>query len=272
MEFPIRGENKLSKKEFCLALDFDGVICESLLEAFLITWKISSEISPELVHQSVDNPYIKNIHHFRDQKTDHWNDFQALVPFGNRSEDYLVIQQAVDDGMQFENQEQFDSYKNERFPLNILDAFHHRFYEVRYGMMKDDWMGWLSLNEPYPGIVEALHKLSERYCMAVCTSKDGRTVEELLDSYGVSSIFRTPVYDKTQGPSKRAHLQKLSEDSGVGIHKLTFVDDKLSHLIDCESLGARMVLSSWGYNSAQDHESAARHGFTVLGLEQLADI
>ena len=272
MDYPNRGENKLSKKECCLALDFDGVICESLLEAYLITWKISSEISPELVHQSVDNPEIKNIHHFRDQKTDHWNHFQSLVPFGNRSEDYLVIQQAVNDGLHFDSQEQFDFYKDERFPLNILEIFHHRFYEIRYAMMKDDWTGWLSLNEPYPGVIKALHKLSENYEMAVCTSKDGHTVEQLLDSYGILEKFRKPVYDKSQGASKRAHLTKLAEDTGLGICNIIFVDDKVTHLIDCVSLGARMVLSAWGYNSEKDHETAARHEFTVLELDKLAEI
>ena len=94
--------------------DFDGVISESLLEAYLITWRISGKFRPELGPQT-EKPDLGTIHSFRHVHRAHWEAFSAIVPFGNRCEDYLVIQAAVHEQRRIGSQIEFNGYR-ENFP------------------------------------------------------------------------------------------------------------------------------------------------------------
>lgn len=252
------------------AFDFDGVISESLLEAYLITWRISGQFRPELA-PPCEPPDTGTIHSFRDTHRSHWEAFSAIVPFGNRCEDYLVIQAAVREGRGIRSQREFNEYR-QNF-REYLQPFHEEFYRERYEMAERDNKRWLALNAPYPGVVEALRELSGRFELAVATSKDGRSVDCLLDAYGVYGLFRPgTVLDKSMGESKRAHLSRLREFFGCGFERIFFIDDKVNHLIDCHGLGVRCFLAGWGYNGEEEHREAGKNGFPVISPEELKEL
>ena len=254
------------KKVF--AFDFDGVLSESLLEAYLITWRISGGILPELA-PSEPLPTLESVQRFRDSHLAHWEHFSSLVPFGNRCEDYLVIQSAVRENRHLATQAAFNSYRLRFEPL--LEAFHAEFYRERYALTESDPSRWLALNAAYPGIPGALAALSRRFDLAIATSKDGRSVTSLLATYGVERYFQPEsIVDKSAGESKRAHLTALSGIFGVDFPDIFFIDDKVSHLIDCESLGVRCFLAGWGYNGLAERREAAARGFRVLDVPTLA--
>ncbi|MCE5270474.1 HAD family hydrolase [bacterium] len=256
------------KKVF--AFDFDGVLSESLLEAYLITWRISGAVLPELA-SSEPRPDLESIQVFRDSHKAHWEHFSALVPFGNRCEDYLVIQSAVHENRRLATQAEFDGYRRRFEPW--LEAFHAEFYRERYALTAADQSRWLALNAAYPGIPEALAALSGRFDLAIATSKDGRSVNALLATYGVERFFRPgSLVDKSAGESKRAHLAALRGIFGVEYHDIFFIDDKVSHLIDCDGLGVRCFLAGWGYNGLAERREAAARGFQVLDVPALAAI
>ena len=255
-----------------LALDFDGVISDSLLEAYLLTWRIAGKLDPELAVAAGRVPDPDNIHSFRDENREHWESFSPLVPFGNRAEDYLVIQRAVHQGMVIATQEQFDSYRK-AFDTEQLDQFHEEFYRERYHLAEHDREGWVALNKPYPGVREAIKTLSSSFELAVATSKDAQTVRALLESYGMSALFgEGHVLDKSMGGSKRAHLAALREIFNCTYGEMTFIDDKVAHLIDCARLGVRLCMAGWGYNSTQEEELAASHNIAVLRIEDLQSL
>ena len=255
-----------------LALDFDGVISDSLLEAYLLTWRIAGKLDPELAAAANRIPDLDSIHSFRDENREHWESFSPLVPFGNRAEDYLVIQRAVHQGTAIATQEQFDSYRKTFDPAQ-LDRFHEEFYRERYRLVEHDREGWVALNEPYPGVREAIETLSSSFELAVATSKDAQTVRALLDSYGMSALFgEGHVLDKSMGGSKRAHLAALRKIFNCTYGEMTFIDDKVAHLIDCASLGVRLYLAGWGYNSTQEEELAASRNIAVLRIENLQSL
>ncbi len=250
------------------AFDFDGVLSESLLEAYLITWRISGVIIPELGPQD-EPPTLSTIRQFRDSRPEHWKQFSAIVPFGNRCEDYLVIQSAVHENMAIASQADFDSYRR-RFE-SWLDLFHAEFYRERYALAEEDPGLWLALNAPYPGITEALSALQRRFRLAIATSKDLRSVESLLAAYGVSDMFPPEaILDKSAGESKRAHLSALKGLFGCSFSDIFFIDDKVSHLIDCSALGVRCFLAGWGYNGEAERREAKDRGFAVLDTTALA--
>ncbi|MEA2063000.1 MAG: HAD hydrolase-like protein [Gemmatimonadota bacterium] len=254
-----------------LALDFDGVISDSLLEAYLITRRIAGDFDPDLAPENSKYlPTLDSIRSFRYSNPEHWKSFAALVPFSNRCEDYLLCQMAAHQSRRITSQEQFNTFAR-RLTREEIDSFHDAFYAERYRLAGLDREKWLSLNSCYPGVPEVLRKLAGRFTLAVVTSKDRRSVGILLKHYGVAEIFDN-VLDKSMGASKRAHLTELSERCGIPYENITFIDDKVAHLIDCAPLGIHPLLAGWGYNSDQERELACKHSIKVLELEELAFI
>ncbi|MEA1997169.1 MAG: hypothetical protein U9N45_05995, partial [Gemmatimonadota bacterium] len=245
---------------YVLALDFDGVLSDSLLEAYLITWRISGRIDPTLETGQIKPPALDNIHEFRRENPGHWQSFLSMVPFANRAEDYLVVQKAVHLGHCFSTQEEFSSFRN-GVDWKIMEAFHEEFYAERYRLEALDREKWLALNETFPRVREALGVLAKNFELSVATSKDARTVRAVLESYGVAELFESGlVLDKFLGASKKAHLSALKKHFGCSsFSRISFVDDKVSHLIDCQDLGACLYLAAWGYNGAQEIETARTH-------------
>ncbi|HUU27797.1 MAG TPA: HAD hydrolase-like protein [archaeon] len=256
-----------------LALDFDGVICDSLLEAYLLTCRIAPKFDPSLAPAQNWTPTLTDIQKFRDCNPGHWQHFISIVPFANRAEGYLVIQKAVSLKRNLSTQEDFDSFCSSSLKAEDLEAFHEEFYRERYSLEARDREGWLRLNEPFPGVKAALGELSERFALSVVTSKDAKTVRALLEHYGVSPLFKPGlILDKETGASKRAHLGALREIFGCSFREITFIDDKVAHLIDCQDLGIRLYLSAWGYNGSQERRLAESRGIAVLELNNLASL
>ena len=252
-----------------LALDFDGVISDSLLEAYLLTWRIAGRFEELLKPAGITLPGIESIQQFREYNFDHWQAFSAIVPFGNRAEDYLVIQKAVRLGLSFSSQEDFNAFKS-AFDKSTLDGFHERFYEERYRLASEHRQSWLALNETYPGVKAALRLLAGRFELAVATSKDRETVLSLLTDWELSDLFgEERVLDKRAGESKRVHLSFLRESFGCEFSRITFIDDKVTHLLDCSGLGVHLLMAGWGYNGPYERDLAGRNGIGVLELEDL---
>ena len=254
------------------ALDFDGVISDSLLEAYLITWRIAGRFDSRLAPDDGVLPTLENILSFRRENLEHWNLFKALVPFCNRGEDYLLAHRLVLEKRRITTQEEFTSFAESR-PGDQLDRFHEEFYLERYRLADEDRDRWLSLSTAYPGVAEALTVLSGKFTLAVATSKDRESVRRLLQNYGIAGIFEPEaVLDKSAGASKRAHLTALHELYRCPYHQITFIDDKVAHLTDCLSLGVRVYLAGWGYNGPAEHEQARRKNIPILELEELSSI
>jgi phosphoglycolate phosphatase-like HAD superfamily hydrolase len=255
-----------------LALDFDGVISNSLLEAYLITWRIAGGLDPRLVPADGRLPTPENIHDFREQNREHWNAFKDIVPFCNRGEDYLLAHQAVCEKRIIKTQEEFYSFA-QCSPKDRLDRFHEEFYCERYRLTDQELDRWLALNTAYPGVPEALKLLASKFTLAVATSKDRESVLRLLQNYGIKDYFEPhAVLDKSAGASKRAHLAALGEIYHCSFDRISFIDDKVAHLTDCSPLGVRPYLAGWGYNGTPEYETARKQNIPILEIKDLSSL
>ncbi len=258
------------KNKPVLTFDFDGVLCDSLLEAYLLTWKLAGRVDPELAHQLDEAPTLDTIHAFRESHRGHYETFERIVPFGNRCEDFLVIQQAVQQAAVIGSQAEFDSFKL-TVDKQLQDSFHELFYKLRYELAASRREQWLELNSAYPGVRRAIPRLAQTFRLGVATSKDRETVVALLRSWGLFELFgERLVLDKRAGASKRAHLSALRQRFGCRFEEMTFIDDKVSHLLECAGLGVRLLMSGWGYNGPRQRAQAAEHGIKTLELKELA--
>jgi len=238
-----------------LALDFDGVICDSAGEAFIVATRTFAEVFPELPL----GPAAEGSALLRAR-------FIEIMPLGNRAEDYAVTLAAISSGQPIPDQPAYDAF-HASLAQERLRTFHRRFYQVRAAWAESDPAGWLARMAPYPGFCEILRRRAAGVRLAIATAKDRASVRRLLAAYGVSDLFPDGfVLDKDAGERKREHVTKLTRLAGCAPVEVTFVDDKVNHLQDVATLGARCVLAAWGYNGVRERRIAAASGFLVCGL------
>ena len=246
-----------------LAFDFDGVICDSAQEVFQVGLRAYTELLP-------DSALARGVGGGSDDAT--LREFARLTPLGNRAEDFGVALRAIEEGITILNQADYDAYFASQ-DADWLQAYHTEFYDQRAALRAADLDAWLSLHSPYPPITSLLAKLSESSRMAIATAKDGRSVRLLLERFGITPLFPPElILDKDTGVEKTNHLRTLAERLEVDFAGITFVDDKVNHLQLVATLGVRVVLAGWGFNTEREHELARSLGIPVATLQSAGSI
>jgi phosphoglycolate phosphatase-like HAD superfamily hydrolase len=251
-----------------LALDFDGVLCDSSREVFVVAVDTYTDLAPE-------SNLVEHLQHLREDAaaggTDYrdaeiYDRFRDLLPLGNRAEDFGVSLRAAENGADISDQEDYDAFY-QSIGRDWLERFHSRFYECRERLRSADVRAWRKLHLPFPGFADILRRHLDRTRPAVATAKDARSVELLLDELGFAGVFeREMILDKETGIEKTRHLRVLRERTGVEYSAITFVDDKVNHLAKVAELGVRGVLAGWGFNTGREHDLARDLGFEVAEL------
>ncbi|MBI9083692.1 MAG: HAD family hydrolase [Desulfobacterales bacterium] len=256
-----------------LALDFDGVICDSSREIFLVTLRTCAALDSDLDAAE----YLDRLQARSGDRDDFAADpvytaFVALFPLGNGAEDFAVALKAVMSGLALPDQAAYDRYFRQQ-NAGWKDAFHRAFYDQRAALRAEDEARWLALHGTWPAVTSLLKDRAGAVPYAVCTAKDAVSVQKLLAHFGIGDLFSVDlILDKETGAQKIAHLTELARRTGVDPAEITFVDDKVSHLQKVAPLGVRCVLAAWGDNGSREHLQARQEGFPVAGLERVEEI
>lgn len=254
-----------------LALDFDGVVCDSLREVFATALATYESMEP-------DSALLARLRSRRGPGRWHEIDFtddpvmvsfESMMPLGNRAEDFGVSLKALDNFLELTDQGAYDTFYGTIDP-EMLGTFHREFYRQRDTARAVDTHGWLELHAPYPTFLDILRRRSGDAEIALATAKDRRSAELLLAHLGVGDLFAPElILDKETGVSKIAHLTALHERTGAPFEEITFVDDKLNHLETVAPLGVRPVLAGWGFNTPREHSLAEEKGIPVANFDDL---
>ena len=244
-----------------LALDFDGVISNSIRESFEVALRTFAALRPGTRLAALAQAPAA------DQQPELFAAFLPLVPLGNRAEDYGVALEALERGAALPDQAAYDAFRAGLDPA-WLARFHERFYEERAALAARERARWLASMAPYPAFADLLRRRRGDAVLAIATAKDHLSVGELLRAHRLEDLFDPRwILDKETGVSKRAHLERLAAGLGIPFEEITFVDDKVNHLETVSPLGVRCALAAWGYNGPRERERAARLGFVVATLE-----
>ena len=254
-----------------IAFDFDGVLCDSSREVFVVAVDTLTEQEPS-------SGLLELLKPLRDEALAGGDGFRAhelyirfsdLLPLGNRAEDFGVALKAIEDSRSIADQTAYDSFFAE-IPASWRDRFHRRFYETRDRLRGSNAQRWMALHLPYRELVEGLDRHRGTFLPAVATAKDTRSVRVLLSELGLEDVFDPHlILDKETGVEKTVHLRELQRRTGMSFDHITFIDDKLNHLETVAALGVRGVLAGWGFNTEREHTEARRLGFEVAQLDNL---
>lgn len=245
-----------------LALDFDGVICDGLIEYFQTAWRTYCQIwSP--ASQIPPDDLATN--------------FYRLRPVIETGWEMPVLIRALLLGISGEKilQEWATIAQNllEEAGLGAADIG-RKLDQIRDAWIATDLANWLSLHRFYPGVVEKLQSLViSPVQLVIVTTKEGRFVSQLLQQQGIQ-MPNERIIGKSKRP-KHQIIRELITVTDEMSPSLWFVEDRLKTLqlvqqqLDLDAV--KLYLADWGYNTAPERESVrCDPRIHLLSLSQFA--
>ena len=246
-----------------LALDFDGVICDGLVEYFSSTKKAYQQIWSE----PIDDRLAPSFYRLRPVIETGWE-----MPILLRA---LVLEIAEAEILDNWNAIASEITKSEGLEkqqvVQKLDG-------VRDSSIENDLDGWLSLHRFYPGVIELLQKVVDSSVeLYIITTKEGRFVQKLLQQQGID-LSTSKIIGKESKRPKYETLRILRDrhQSKEQID-ISFVEDRLKALqqvarqSDLEFVN--LYLADWGYNLEGDRQTAAQNErIQLLSLEDFKNL
>ncbi|XZN97633.1 MAG: HAD family hydrolase [Microcoleus sp.] len=245
-----------------LALDFDGVICDGLIEYFQTAWRTYCQIWKP-AQTAPDPDLASSFYRVRPAIETGWEMpllIRALLT-GITEQQILLDWPNIVPHLMSENDLKAASVGA------LLDG-------LRDNWIAEDLPGWLSLHRFYPGVAESLCRWQETSVkVAIVTTKEGRFVRELLQLAGVklpSELIYGKEYNKPKHQILREFLAASGEDATIW-----FVEDRLKTLLSVKQQpdlsDVKLFLADWGYNTLAERESVAENPpVQLLSLSQLA--
>ena len=225
-------------------LDFDGVICDSILECF-----VSSYIA-----------YYKNVVKKMPDSlpADIYRRFKTLRPYIRRGADYLLLHKILNEGTDCESQNEFDRILKKN-GQELSDTFHNEFYDVRERMIIQEREYWLSLNKIYQGLEEGLRQWAHNGRIIILSTKKTEFIHEILLHSGIDWPVERIIYSGKENKSEIIKRMLNVLDAG----RAFFVEDQIDHLDNIQSPLIEGCLASWGY---VQEDWLSRPGICVLDI------
>lgn len=258
------------------ALDFDGVVCNSVGESAETGVRAAARLWPEVfanLTQDRRAAVLEDMHKVRPVvETGYENLVQArLLAEGTATADDIL------DNWHTLLPACMNEWHAERSVL--VKAFG----DERDAWMKADLQGWLAPNTLYDGVADVLRGLEADASveLRVVTTKDARFTAALLHNLAGVSLPMERIHSQTASGRPKTEVLRVLQGLHPGVGRKVFVEDKLSALrqaeADAELDGWELWFASWGFCTQTDVDAVARaeqNGarVRVLRLEQVATV
>jgi phosphoglycolate phosphatase-like HAD superfamily hydrolase len=249
-----------------LALDFDGVICDGLIEYFQTSWKAYCQIWQPTPPAPPDS-LAEQFYRLRPVIETGWE-----MPVLLRS---LLLGVAESEILQ-----DWQSIVRDRLQAESLDAktLGQAVDGVRDRWISDNLDDWLSLHRFYPGVLARLNQiLQSSTVVRVISTKEGRFIRRLLAQQGVEladdQIFGKEV-KQPKAQTLRDAAATFQREQGRA-PAIWFVEDRLKTLESIQAQpdlnSVKLFLADWGYNTEGDRQRAQQNSaIALLSLDQFA--
>ena len=245
-----------------LALDFDGVICDGLIEYFASTKRAYQQIWSD----EIDERLAPKFYQLRPVIETGWE-----MPILLRAL-FLGIEQAkiLADWQSISLKLLKSEGLEKQNVVQQLDG-------VRDSWIKHDLDEWLALHRFYPGVIKRLEQIiNSEVEFYIVTTKEGRFVRQLLQQQNIDLATERIIGKESKRP--KYETLRIIRDSYQNSSDLSifFVEDRLKALqqvaqqsdLDCVSL----FLADWGYNLQRDRNLASQNSrIGLLSLERFIE-
>lgn len=241
------------KPHTILALDFDGVIADSIKECLVSGYNAYANYTGgETISSYQDlNP--------------HWAaEARRLRNFIRNGEDYVYIAHALQQDRSIQHQQDFDEFLNEN--PHLRDTFFDHMYQQRITFSKAFPERWAQLNPLYEGMRDFLQQFPDKKHLYIITTKKLVFVHKILDANQIQ-LINDHIRDTSGHVTKRQIIQDILEDRNIRPEQFVFVDDQVDTLIKVQPTKVQVILAAWGYNTDVQQEKARQHNIPVYTLE-----
>ncbi|MBD2300695.1 HAD family hydrolase [Nostoc sp. FACHB-87] len=231
-----------------LALDFDGVICDGLIEYFEVAWLTYCKLWLPDNDTPPDDLALR---------------FYRLRPVIETGWEMPVLIKALLAGMS--DEEILQEWTTITPQILLKDNLQAREISAKLDYLRDEWIatdldGWLSLHRFYPGVIEKIKlTLDSHVQLFIVTTKEGRFVQQLLQQEGVN-LPPAAIFGKEVKRPKYEILRELIQAANQQPVSLWFVEDRIKTLqlvqqqADLEDV--KLFLADWGYNTQPERKAA----------------
>lgn len=234
------------------ALDFDGVLCDSVRESATTAWRASHQLWPQ--YGSIVDPPNDFMERFIKLRPVVETGYQTLLLTG-------LIQNGLDDAVIMS---QFPELCTRLLKERQVSAQQcaYWFAEARDAWIAEDLAGWLSQQRFYPRAMEKFKQALTINPVFIVTTKQERFVAALLSGWGVT-FPKERILGLDRGKPKEAILEELLAQPQWQSDRWHFVEDRLETLLRVaghKPLAAlRLYLADWGYNTEAARNLARQH-------------
>jgi phosphoglycolate phosphatase-like HAD superfamily hydrolase len=250
----------MSQSPRILALDFDGVLCDGMIEYFQISKRTYETLWPEIIPED----FFPRFSQLRPVIETGWE-----MPLLLRS---LVL--GIPDEEALNNwpsivQNLLESEKIAKKALsNTLDGLRDQWIE-------SDLESWLALHRFYqPAIDRLASLLNSEVLVYIITTKESRFVKQLLQKVKIDFPESRLIGKEIKQP-KYVTIRQILADLQELPANFWFVEDRLDALelvqqqADLNDVG--LYLADWGYNTASMRQKVAQDArIKLLSLRQFA--
>ena len=237
-----------------LALDFDGVIGNSVNECLIVAYNAFYGLKDADRVKTVDalNPVL--VQNFRRMRN--------LIRGGA---DFLFILLALEKELDIRNQKAFDAFTETNHQRE--HEFFEAFYQEREYLSSRHPDVWVQLNPLYEGMEAFLKQYPQKQALYIITTKKIFFVKKILAFYSIplvpGNLFTS---DKTK--SKREILLEIKAKHKINPEQLWYIDDQVDTLIKIQNTGIQCLLAEWGYNDEAQHKIGGENGILPIKLEE----
>lgn len=245
-----------------LALDFDGVLCDGLLEYFQAAWRTYRLIWQPANPTPPDNLAEK---------------FYRLRPVIETGWEMPILIHALIQGI--DEPQILKEWPQIAQSILLQENLKATDLGAKLDNLRDEWIAsdlndWLSYHRFYPGTIEKLKPLlSSPHKIVIITTKEGRFVRQLLQQQNLDFPEKN-IFGKEQKRPKYTILKELIDNSPQ-IPEIWFIEDRLKTLElvlqQPDLTKVRLFLADWGYNTASERNQAQLNPhIKLLSLTQFA--
>jgi phosphoglycolate phosphatase-like HAD superfamily hydrolase len=245
-----------------LALDFDGVICDGLIEYFEVAWRTYCQIWSPANDTPPDDLALR---------------FYRLRPVIETGWEMPVLIKALVDGIP--DEKILQEWLTIAPQILLNDKLQAKEIGAKLDNLRDEWIntdldGWLSLHKFYSGVVEKIQAtVGSEVKLYIITTKEGRFVQQLLQQQGIN-LPPAAIFGKEVKRPKYEILQELIQAAENTV-SLWFVEDRLKTLQLVQQQtnleNVKLFLADWGYNTQPERKAAQNDPrIELLSLSQFA--
>jgi phosphoglycolate phosphatase-like HAD superfamily hydrolase len=243
-----------------VALDFDGVICNSMDECMLVSY----------------NAYFNQSHindiDFSEILAELQSGFKKHRYLVGPAHDFYFLWKSLLSTNTFSSKEIVNTYyklKTDEAGMEL--PFGERFYFIRSKLKENHFSQWILLNPIYKQIKSILNDVIDIDNLFIVTAKDTVSVSDLLLANNIE-IIKKQIYGREISLDKVKLFRKIIKDTEIEPRGILYIEDNISHLIKVTTMGINGYLATWGYNSPSAPNEALLNDITPLSLNDISSI